>query len=111
MIQYLCFQKKLHNMHKRMRMNGWRWGSMLTGPFPFCTEFTSQPQALPQRADRQTRDGEAEVGDGVQRVPGVGGRLHEHAGEGIKQNTCWTSVAQSRQCPRLSVGGGGGVCV
>ena len=95
MIANICFQKKLPKMQKTNEDEGWRWGSMLTGPFLFCTEFTSQPQALPQRADRQTRVGEAEVGDGVQRVPGVGGRLHEHAGEGIKQNTSWTSVGQS----------------
>lgn len=44
-------------------------------------EFTSEPEALPQRPDRQTSDGEAEVGNGVQGLPGVGGWLHEHAGE------------------------------
>lgn len=47
----------------------------------FSLEFTSEPKALPQRPDRQTRDGEAEVGNGVQGLPGVSGWLHEHAGE------------------------------
>lgn len=44
-------------------------------------EFTSEPQALPQWPDRETRNGEAEVGNGVQGLPGVSGWLHEHAGE------------------------------
>lgn len=46
-------------------------------------EFTSEPEALPQRPDRQACDGEAEVGHGVQGLPGVCGRIHEHAGESI----------------------------
>lgn len=44
-------------------------------------EFTSEPEALPQRPDRQTSNGEAEVGNGIQGLLGVGGWLHEHAGE------------------------------
>lgn len=51
--------------------------------FALCIslEFTSEPEALPQRPDRQTSNGEAEVGNGIQGLLGVGGRLHEHAGE------------------------------
>lgn len=52
-------------------------------------EFTSEPEALPQRPDRQTSDGEAEVGNGVQGLLGVGGWLHEHAGE---KDTKWLVV-------------------
>lgn len=49
----------------------------------FClsAEFTSEPEALPERPDGQTSDGEAEVGNGVQGLPGVSRWLHEHAGE------------------------------
>lgn len=43
-------------------------------------EFTTESQTVPERPDWKTRDGEAEVGDGVQGLPGVSGRLHEHAG-------------------------------
>lgn len=43
-------------------------------------EFTSEPKAVPERPDREARDGEAEVGNGVQGLPGVRRRLHEHAG-------------------------------
>lgn len=52
-------------------------------------EFTSEPKALPQWPDRQTRDGEAEVGNGVQGLPGVGGWLHEHAGEKDGKRLCF----------------------
>lgn len=46
-----------------------------------CAEFASEPQTIPQWPDRQTSDGETKVGDGVQRLPGVCGRVYEHAGE------------------------------
>lgn len=45
-------------------------------------EPAPQPKALPQRADGETGDGEAEVGDGVQGLPRLRRRLHEYAGEG-----------------------------
>jgi len=47
----------------------------------FSAEFAVKPQALSERSHRKACDGEAEVGDGVQGVSGVGGRLHEHAGK------------------------------
>lgn len=47
----------------------------------FSAEFAVEPQALSERSHRKACDGEAEVGDGVQGLPGVGGRLHEHAGK------------------------------
>lgn len=50
-------------------------------PHLFSTEFTSEPEALPERPDRKTSDGEAEVGYGVQGLPGVCGWVHEYAGE------------------------------
>lgn len=52
-----------------------------------CLEFTSEPETLPERPDRQAGDGEAEVGDGVQGLPSVCGQLHEHAGEGAHLDT------------------------
>lgn len=53
----------------------------LTLNFDLFAEFAVEPQALSERSHRKACDGEAEVGDGVQGVPGVGGRLHEHAGK------------------------------
>lgn len=50
-------------------------------PHLFSTEFTSEPEAIPERPDRKTSDGEAEVGYGVQGLPGVCGWVHEYAGE------------------------------
>lgn len=46
-------------------------------------EFTPEPEAFPERPDGQAGDGEAEVGHGVQGLPGVCGRVHEHAGESV----------------------------
>lgn len=46
----------------------------------FSAEFATEPKALSERSNGKACDGEAEVGYGVQRLPGVGGRLHEHAG-------------------------------
>lgn len=58
---------------------------VLTIRFTTCplssVEFTVEPEAIPERPHRQTGDGEAEVGDGVQGLPGVRGRVHEYAGE------------------------------
>lgn len=47
----------------------------------FLPEFTVEPQTIPEWPDRQTSDGETKVGNGVQGLPGVCGRLHEHAGK------------------------------
>lgn len=55
-------------------------------------EFTSEPEAFPQRPDRQARDGEAEVGNGVQGLPGVSGWLHEHAGEEENKRLCFVHL-------------------
>merc|ERR1712168_1062156 len=38
-----------------------------------------EPETVSERAHRQTRDGQAQVGHGVQGLSGVGGRLHEPA--------------------------------
>ena len=46
----------------------------------FSAEFTSEPEAIPERPHRQTSDGETEVGNGVQRLPGVCRWVHEYAG-------------------------------
>lgn len=46
----------------------------------FSAEFAAEPQALSERSHGKACDGEAEVGHGVQGLPGVRGRLHEHAG-------------------------------
>lgn len=63
-------------------------------------EFTSEPEALPQRPDRQTSNGEAEVGNGIQGLLGVGGWLHEHAGEKDSQSLyCGSSCSLfSEEC-------------
>ena len=42
--------------------------------------YAHKPQALPQRADGETGDHQIEMGDGVQRLPGLYGQLHEHTG-------------------------------
>ena len=39
----------------------------------------SEPKAVPERANGKSRDGQAEVGNGVQGLPGIGRQLHEHA--------------------------------
>lgn len=44
-------------------------------------EFTSEPKTISERPDWKASDGEAEVGYGVQRLPGVCRRVHEHAGK------------------------------
>lgn len=46
----------------------------------FFAEFTSEPKTIPEWPDRQTSDGEAKVGYGVQGLPGLCRRVHEHAG-------------------------------
>lgn len=48
-------------------VNGWEGRAVLTRALP--AEPAPQPKALPQRADGETGDGEAEVGDGVQGLP------------------------------------------
>ena len=47
----------------------------------FCSEFTAEPKAFPERPDRKAGDGKTEVGYGVQGLPGICGWIHEHAGE------------------------------
>lgn len=44
------------------------------------SEFTTESEAFPERSDGEAGDGEAEMGDGVQGLPGICGRIHEHAG-------------------------------
>lgn len=61
-------------------VNGWEGRAVLIRALP--AEPAPQPKALPQRADGETGDGEAEVGDGVQGLPRLRRRLHEYAGEG-----------------------------
>lgn len=60
--------------------------NVMSNFFCMSTEFTAEPKAVPERPHRQTSDGETEVGNGVQGLPGVCGRLHEHAG---KFETLW----------------------
>lgn len=51
---------------------------------PFPPEFATESEAFPERSDGETGDGEAEMGDGVQGLPGICGRIHEHAGTVMK---------------------------
>lgn len=46
----------------------------------FFPEFATESEAFPEWSDRETGDGEAEMGDGVQGLLGICGRIHEHAG-------------------------------
>ena len=45
-----------------------------------CDVRASEPKALLERAHREAGDGQAQMGTGVQRIPGVHGRIHEFAG-------------------------------
>lgn len=55
-------------------------------------EPAPQPKALPQRADGETGDGEAEVGDGVQGLPRLRRRLHEYAACEHRRVYRWCAV-------------------
>lgn len=44
-----------------------------------CHEFTSQSKALTQQTDWEACDGEAEVRNGILRLPCLSQRLYEHA--------------------------------
>lgn len=72
----------------------------VTPPLCISLEFTSEPEALPQRPDRQASNGEAEVGNGIQGLFGVGGWLHEHAGEKDSQSLYYGSSCSlfSEEC-------------